>query len=105
MVDFKASSKKVAPSRLAYAWYAERAYNEWYWKRAAALFSSYAGNWNEGFDDQGDNGNLWSSSANPGNADNALNANFNATDVNPGDNNNRDNGIGVRWLLCNITQV
>ena len=56
----------------------------------------FAGNWNEGFDDQGDNGNLWSSSAFPDTADNAFNANFNADNVNPGNNDNRANGIGVR---------
>ena len=42
----------------------------------------FAGNWNEGFDDQGDNGNLWSSSAFPDTADNAFNANFNSDNVN-----------------------
>ncbi len=56
----------------------------------------FAGNWNEGFDDQGDNGNLWSSSAFPDTADNAFNANFNSGNVNPGNNDNRANGIGVR---------
>lgn len=55
-----------------------------------------SGNWWEGFDDQGDNGNLWVSSANPDNADNAMNANFNSGGVNPINNNNRDNGNGVR---------
>ena len=60
------------------------------------LYFSYAGNWNEGFDDQGDNGNLWSSSAHPGDADNAFNANFNASEVNPDNNDNRDNGVEVR---------
>jgi hypothetical protein len=59
-------------------------------------YASCAGNWSEGFDDQGDNGNLWSSSANPGDADNALNANFNADEVNPGNEDDRDNGVGVR---------
>lgn len=55
-----------------------------------------SGNWGENFDDQGGNGNLWSSSANPDNADNAMNANFNAGGVNPLNNDNRDNGNGVR---------
>ena len=56
----------------------------------------FAGNWWEGFNDQGDWGNLWSSSANPDWSDNAFNANFNADNVNPGNNNNRNNGFGVR---------
>jgi hypothetical protein len=56
----------------------------------------FAGNWWEGFNDQGDWGNLWSSSANPDWADNAFNANFNADEVNPDNNNNRNNGFGVR---------
>ena len=55
-----------------------------------------AGYWWESFDDQGSNGNLWSSSANPDNADNAMNANFNSSEVNPLNNDNRDNGNGVR---------
>lgn len=65
-------------------------------KHALSLASSFAGNWNEEFDDQGDNGNWWSSSANPDNADNALNANLNADGVNPADNNDRNMGASVR---------
>ena len=58
---------------------------------------SFSGNWNDGFDDQGDVGNLWSASANPDDSDNAFNANFDPSNVNPGDDNdNRNNGIGVR---------
>ena len=60
------------------------------------MICGLAGNWNEGFDDQGDNGNLWSSSAFPDNADNAFFANFNSDNVNPTNNDNRGNGIGVR---------
>lgn len=56
----------------------------------------FSGNWWEGFNDQGNNGNLWSSSAHPDNVDNAFNANFNADNVNPDNNNDRANGIGIR---------
>lgn len=63
---------------------------------SVASLGVLTGNWWEGFDDQGDWGNLWSSSANPSWSDNAFNANFNTGEVNPGDNNNRNNGFGVR---------
>ena len=59
-------------------------------------FGVLAGNWDEGFDNQGDNANLWSRSAFPDNVDNADNANFNAGEVNPGNNAPRGNGLAVR---------
>ena len=59
-------------------------------------FGVLAGNWDEGFDNQGGNGNLWSRSAFPDNVDNADNANFNASEVNPGNNAPRGNGLSVR---------
>jgi hypothetical protein len=65
------------------------------------LICFFSGNWNEGFDDQGDNGNLWSASAFPDDADNALFANFNADEVNPANNNDRAAGVGVALsLVC-----
>lgn len=66
-------------------------------ERVAAFRGAFAGNWNGSFNDQGSNGNWWSSSAYPSNADNAFNANVDLDNVNPGDdNNNRNNGFGVR---------
>ena len=44
---------------------------------------------------QGSNGNYWSSSPN---GTNAYNLNFNSSNVNPADNNNRANGFSVRCL-------
>ena len=59
----------------------------------------FAGNWWEGFNDQGDWGNLWSSSANPDWSDNAFNAVFDAGGVYPGHYGYRIDGFGVRCLL------
>ena len=59
----------------------------------------FAGNWWEGFNDQGSNGNLWSSSANPGWSGSAFSANFDADDVYPGNYGYRHYGFGVRCLL------
>ena len=67
-------------------------------ERAVAGYR-FAGNWNEGFDDQGDNGNLWSSSANPDDADYAYSASFNSGFIYPGDIVNRTFGVGFRCLL------
>ena len=59
----------------------------------------FAGNWWEGFNDQGDWGYLWSSSANPDWSGLAFDASFGADYVYPGNSGNRDSGNGVRCLL------
>ena len=59
---------------------------------------SLAGNRNNssaGLNNQGSNGNYWSSSPN---GTNAFNLNFNSGGVNPTNNNNRANGFSVRCL-------
>ena len=54
-----------------------------------------AGNYNgSSHNNEGSNGNYWSSSFNS--ADNAYNLNFNSEGVNPQNNNNRFNGFSVR---------
>jgi len=45
----------------------------------------------------GNNGNYWSSSANPWNSNNAYNLNFNSGNVNV-NNNNRNNGFRAEAL-------
>jgi len=52
-------------------------------------------NSNAGLNNQGSNGNYWSSTPN---GINANNLNFNATGVNPANNNNRANGFSVRCV-------
>ena len=61
-----------------------------------SLIGVLSGNWAGGFDNQGANGNWWSSSANVGNPTNAHNVAVDGAEVNPGDNNNRNNGMGLR---------
>ncbi len=51
-------------------------------------------NWSNGnMNNQGTNGNYWSSSPN---TTNGYNLNFNASNINPSNNNNRANGYSVR---------
>jgi len=57
----------------------------------------YGGNWWNGFNNQGGNGNYWSSTQN--NATNARNLNFNPEWVNPANNNDKQNGLTVRCVL------
>lgn len=58
----------------------------------------YSGNSNAtgGLNNQGGNGNFWSSTSNS--LTNARNLNFNATNANPQNNNNKFNGFTVRCL-------
>jgi uncharacterized protein (TIGR02145 family) len=57
-----------------------------------------SGNYNYGLNNQGDNGNYWSSTAYS--SGNAYNLNFDPSNVNPGDdNNNTNNGLAVRCVL------
>ena len=69
------------------------------WLSNGPFKAVFAGFWWEGFDDQGDWGYLWSSSAYPGWSDNVFVANFNADDVYPGNGSYRGGGFGVRCLL------
>ena len=55
-----------------------------------------SGNYNDGVNNIGNNGYLWSSRANS--TDNANNSNFNRTNVNPWNNNNKYNGNSVRCV-------
>jgi len=51
-------------------------------------------NWNDAsLNNQGTNGNYWSSSPN---GTNGYNMNFNSSNINPSNNNNRANGFSVR---------
>jgi uncharacterized protein (TIGR02145 family) len=52
-------------------------------------------NSNASLNNQGSNGNYWSSSIT---GTNAYNLNFDASSVNPANNNNRANGLTVRCL-------
>jgi uncharacterized protein (TIGR02145 family) len=62
----------------------------------AAIFSLAGNRNNDGtLNNQGSNGNYWSSSPN---SNNAYNLNFNSGGVNPANNNNRVNGFSVRCL-------
>jgi len=63
------------------------------------LFLPAAGNRNKSsFNNQGSNGNYWSSTLNSDNPNNAWNLNFNDGNVNT-NNNNRYNGQSVRAVL------
>lgn len=60
----------------------------------SSLFLAAAGNYNNGsLNNEGDNGNYWSST--PNDANNAWNLNFNNGNINT-NNNNRNNGFPVR---------
>jgi len=62
------------------------------------VIKTVAGNRNNSsasLNNQGSNGNYWSSSVS---GTNASNLNFNATNVNPANANNRANGLTVRCL-------
>ena len=63
-----------------------------------ALSTPLSGNFNNGSaNNQGSNGNFWSSTRN--NDNNMYNLNVNSSNVNPQNNNNRNNGNSVRCLL------
>ena len=63
-----------------------------------------AGNYNgSSHNNEGSNGNYWSSVLNS--ADNAYNLNFNSTGVNPQNNNNRYNGFSVRAVQHSSTKL
>jgi len=64
----------------------------------SAVITALAGNRNNSdatLNNQGSNGNYWSSSPN---GTNAYNLNFNSGGVNPANNNNRANGFSVRCV-------
>ena len=67
------------------------------WSDGAVFFPA-AGNQNNGSqNNQGNNGNYWSSDINENNNNNAYNLYFNNNgNVNPDNNNNRNNGYSVR---------
>jgi hypothetical protein len=69
------------------------------WLSNGPFKAVFAGVWWEGFDDQGDWGYLWSSSAYPGWSDIAFYASFDADGVDPGSGSYRGGGFGVRCLL------
>lgn len=69
------------------------------WQHSGPFKGVFAGNWSEGFHDQGDWGYLWSSSAYPDWSDGAFFALFGAGDVYPDYNDVRVVGLGVRCLL------
>ena len=52
--------------------------------------------WNDNLNNEGSNGNYWSSSLNPNNSNNAYNLNFNSSNWNWNNWNNRNNGQSVR---------
>ena len=61
------------------------------------VFLPAAGNrWNDNLNNEGNNGNYWSSTQNPDNNNNAYNLNFNSGNANWNNNNNRNNGFSVR---------
>ena len=65
---------------------------------SSPLFFARGGNVNSGsLNNQGSNGNYWSSRANS-DTNNAYNLNFNSSNVNPSNNNNRNNGFSVRCV-------
>ncbi len=69
------------------------------WQHTGPFKGVFAGNWWEGFNDQGSYGFLWSSSADPDWSGGAFDADFYADEVSPGVGNDRGNGFGVRCLL------
>ena len=69
------------------------------WQHAGPFRGVFAGYWWEGFGDQGSDGYLWSSSANPVWSGGAFGADFAADGVYPGLDNFRNDGFGVRCLL------
>ena len=67
--------------------------------KTARIFLPAAGNRNDAsLNNQGTNGNYWSSTVNPSNSNNARNLNFNSGGANT-NNNNRCNGQSVRAVL------
>jgi len=73
----------------------------------AWLFLPAAGNRNNAsFNNQGSNGNYWSSTLNAGSPNNARRLNFNSTEANV-NNNNRYNGFSVRAVLstCHLLRT
>ncbi len=69
------------------------------WNYPGPFQGTFAGYWWEGFNDQGDYGYVWSSSAYPGNPDYAFNAYFGAGEVGPAVYGDRSAGLSVRCLL------
>ena len=64
----------------------------------AAGFSAVpAGNWNNGFNNEGNNANFWSSTENSSNNAYNRNLNYNNENVNR-NNNNKNNGFSVRCV-------
>ncbi|MBR0460908.1 hypothetical protein IJI91_02900 [Candidatus Saccharibacteria bacterium] len=61
----------------------------------------FSGNYYEDLNDQGNNGNWWSSTANDSNNAYNLNANSNGN-VNPRNNNNKNNGNSIRCLIPGV---
>ncbi|MBQ3409853.1 hypothetical protein IJG66_00635 [Candidatus Saccharibacteria bacterium] len=53
-------------------------------------------NYNGSLNNQGTNGNFWSSTVN--NSNNARNLNFNSSNLNPQNNNNKGNGFSIRCM-------
>jgi hypothetical protein len=73
----------------------------------AWLFLPAAGTRNNAsFNNQGSNGNYWSSTLNAGSPNNARRLNFNSTEANV-NNNNRYNGFSVRAVLstCHLLRT
>ena len=69
------------------------------WQHNGPFKGVFAGYWWEGFDAQGDWGDLWSSSADPDWLGVVFGANFDADGVYPGHYGPRSHGFGVRCLL------
>ena len=66
------------------------------WPYCYLLSTPLSGNFNNSSaNNQGSNGNFWSSTYNNGN--NMYNLNVNSSNVNPTNNNNRNNGNSVRF--------
>jgi hypothetical protein len=84
-------SGQIHSGLILYAWFFCQTF------LARKVCGVYSGNWNNGsFNNQGSNGNYWSSTVN--NATNAYNLNFNSSNVNPANNNNKQNGNAVRCV-------
>ena len=69
------------------------------WNYTGPFKGALSGGWISGFGDQSSWGNLWSSSADPGDSYYAFGASFNPGDVYPGYGYDRDVGFAVRCLL------
>ncbi len=69
------------------------------WQPNGTFKGTFSGGWWEGFSDQGNYGDLWSSSAHPDYVDYAFYAYFFADGVGPDDYDGRAYGVGIRCLL------